>query len=128
MQTIRLMTCESTIEANIIKGRLESEGIECFITNENFSNLMPNLNNIMGSGAQIIICEQDRERALEILETGTKNKLVCPGCQSSNIKMSLGHYRFKKLTVIALSLLSAIPFNNITISYICNECKTEFKH
>lgn len=127
MQTIRLMTCESSVEANIIKGRLESEGIECFIANENFSNLMPHYNNIMGSGAQIIIKEDDLDKAKQLLEIGTQNKLVCPECRSTSIRISLGHNRIKKMVVIFLSLLSVTPFNNISTSYVCNDCKTAFK-
>ncbi|WP_430817624.1 DUF2007 domain-containing protein [Carboxylicivirga sp. RSCT41] len=70
------MTCDSAVEANIIKGRLENEGIECFIANDNFSNLMPKYNNIMGSGAQILIGENDLELAMQTLEMGTKKQLI----------------------------------------------------
>jgi len=38
METICLISCYSVFEANVIKGKLESEGIECFLTNENKTN------------------------------------------------------------------------------------------
>ncbi|MCG8580536.1 MAG: DUF2007 domain-containing protein [Bacteroidales bacterium] len=127
MKTIRLMTCESAVEANIIKGRLKNEGIECFIANENFSNLMPNYNNIMGSGAQILIRENDLELARQTLEMEAKKQLVCPQCQSQNVKISLGNNKIRKLVIIFISLITATPFNNINVNYICKDCQSVFK-
>lgn len=50
MNTIRLTTCNDSFEANLIKDKLENEGIECFLTNENFTSLFPIYNGILGSG------------------------------------------------------------------------------
>jgi len=44
------MTIDSLAEAHMIKGRLLNEGIDCFLTNENITNLMPHYNNMLGSG------------------------------------------------------------------------------
>ena len=68
MKVIRLMTCESAFKANLIKAKLESEGIPSFVTNENFSALLPNFNRFLGVGIQVMIFESDLERAKEILE------------------------------------------------------------
>lgn len=127
-KTVRLMTCESPVEANLIKGRLENEGIRCFITNENFSGLMPNYNNIMGAGAEIIIDKRDYEKAQELLELNKKRDLLCPHCKSSNVRMSLGKNWFRKLVVIVISLFSAVPFNNINSGYYCKDCGREFRN
>ena len=128
MKTIRLMTCESPIEANIIKGRLENEGIRCFVTNENFSNLMPHYNRILGSGADLMINKEDYEKAAKILDLNSSKDVVCPNCNSSNIKISLGNNWFKKAIVIVISLFYSVPFNNINSIYLCKDCKTEFKN
>ncbi|MDQ2177301.1 DUF2007 domain-containing protein [Marinifilum sp. D714] len=128
MKTKRLMTCESPIEANIIKGRLENEGIRCFVTNENFSNLMPHYNRILGSGAELMIDQDDYKKAVEILELNSRKEIVCPNCNSKNIKMSLGKNWFKKAVVIVISLFSSVPFNNINSTYMCKDCNIEFKN
>ncbi len=122
------MTFESPIEANIVKGRLENEGIPCFVTNENFSNLMPHYNRILDSGVQLMIRQTDYQKAVEILELNKEKELLCPNCNSKNVGISLGKNWFKKIVVIFVSLLSVIPFNNISGNYLCKDCKSEFKN
>jgi hypothetical protein len=126
MKYARLLTCKNPIEANIIKGRLENEGINCFLTNENFSNLMPHFNGMLGAGVQVMIKETDFDEAIELLELNVQNELVCPNCDSRNIKITLGKNKVKKIIAIALSLFSAVPFNNINSINRCADCKTEF--
>ncbi|MDP3452712.1 MAG: DUF2007 domain-containing protein [Bacteroidales bacterium] len=126
MKTVRLMTCESSVEASLIKGRLENEGVKCFLTNENFSNLMPNFNQIMGSGVQIMIDEADLNRAVEILELNKREELICPECGSHNIKTVLGKSSFTKIIIVILSLFSTTPINNIKGVNRCRDCKKEF--
>lgn len=121
------MTFDTSIEANIVKGRLENEGIHCFVTNENFANLMPHYNRILGAGAQIIVNRCDYEKAIEILELNIKKELICPNCNSNKIKIGLGKNKFKKIIAIFISLFGWIPFNNINNIYLCKDCGAEFK-
>ena len=67
MQTVRLTTCNTSYEAHIIKGNLESEGIPSILTNENMSNLYSGLISAF-SGVDILVNENDLERAKEILK------------------------------------------------------------
>ncbi len=127
MKSVRLMTCDSEIQANLIKGRLENEGIRSFLTNENFSTLMPNFNRIMGSGVQVMIDEADVERATEILELNKITELICPDCGSNNIKTVLGRSAFTKILVVILSIFSTTPINNIRVTHQCRDCKREFR-
>jgi len=64
---IRLITCQNVFEANLLKGRLESEGIQCFLTNENFATLLPVLNGVMDSGIHVMVLETDYAAALGII-------------------------------------------------------------
>jgi len=123
------MTCDNVPEAAIIKGRLENEGISCFVTNENFTTMMPHLNGILGAGVQIIINEVDLEEATKILGLNepVKNQIVCPYCQSSNIRFGLGKKRVGKIILILLSVLIVIPFKNLSNNYYCRDCKSDFK-
>ena len=106
MDTIVLTTCNSAIEANLIKGMLENNGIRCFLTNENFSNLMPHYNGVMGAGVQIVIDENDVEQATALLSSQTKeNEIVCPNCGSLNISYGLGTNKFKMFLAVLMSLL-----------------------
>ncbi len=120
------MTFDSPIEAHLVKGRLENEGIPCFVTNENFSNLMPHYNRILDSGVQLMIRETDYNKAVTLLELNKEKELVCPHCNSTNIKIFLGKNWPQKVVVIIVSLFSFVPFNNINATYLCKDCRTEF--
>lgn len=126
MKFTRLTTCGNLIEANIIKGKLESEGVYCFLTNEHFSSLMPHFSGMLGAGVQVMVNRDALPRAQELLRLHTTQTPVCPECQSSRIKMSLGKHKFRKIVVILFSLLLAIPFNNVNLVRYCADCKKEF--
>jgi hypothetical protein len=128
MRTIILTTCNTLFEAHLIKGMLENNDIKCFLTNENFSSLMPQYNGVLGAGINIVVDESDFEKAQNlIIEQDTKTKIECPNCQSTNIKFGLGTNKIKKIITVIMSLFFWIPFGNIRHIYYCQDCKTEFK-
>jgi len=128
MNTVVLTTCNSAIEANLIKGMLENNGIKCFLTNENFSNLMPHYNGVMGAGVQIIVADSDVKQAKALLlSQPDETEIVCPNCGSLNISYGLGTNKIKLFFAVLMSLLIWIPFGNIRATYLCKDCKTEFK-
>jgi len=128
MATTILTTCNNSIEANLIKGMLENNGIHCFLINENFSNLMPNYNGIMGSGVQIVINEFDMDEAIKLISYHEMtDKIICPNCQSLNTSLGLGTNKIKKVFMVILSLFFGIPFGNLKSTYYCPDCKAEFK-
>jgi len=122
------MTIDSLAEAHMIKGRLLNEGIDCFLTNENITNLMPHHNNMLGSGIQIIINEQDIHKAREILKDKIEPnnlELVCPNCGSTHIGFGKGK-TFRIFNTI-IALLSSFPIGNLKPKYYCNDCNKEIK-
>lgn len=126
---IRLITLNSAAEAHLICGRLENYGIVSMITNENFSNLLPMYNGMMGSGVQILVKEEDFEKAYEILQKDLKppmEKPICPFCHSKNVKLGIGKQKSAKIFNILLSLFLVIPFGNQKPKYFCSDCKEEF--
>jgi len=128
VETVKLITCGNLTEAHIIKGRLLNEGINCFLTNENFTNLMPLYNNILGSGVQILINIDDIEKAQLILKDIIKpnnTDLICPNCGSKNIGLGLGRKKTFKVINILLALISGFPLGNLKSNYHCKDCKTE---
>jgi hypothetical protein len=128
MSIVLLTTCNTSVEANLLKGMLKNNGISCFLANENFSNLMPHYNGIMGSGVQIMIDETDKEKALGLLEEQQKDvRILCPHCNSANVTYGLGKRKIGKYVAILLSLFLMIPFGNLRNTFYCRDCKTEFK-
>ena len=128
MATVVLTTCSNSVEANIIKNKLENHGITCFLANEHFADLMPHYNGILGAGVQIIIKESDLVKAQKLVkEQPEDDEIVCPQCRSSKVRFNLGNNKAKKVFVVIFSILLWIPFGNIKLTYICYECKYEFK-
>ena len=128
MKTIQIVTCDNIQEANLIKGRLENEGIPAMVTNENFTTLMPFYNGMLGAGVQVLVFERDFQQASELLELNKKidSTILCPWCNSSNIKLGLGTKKRNKIITVLLSLLFFMPFGNIKNNYYCLDCKTDF--
>ena len=128
MRYINLYTVDNSYEANFIKDNLADEGIECMLTNENFTTLMPHLNGMLGSGIQILVDKDDYDRAKQILDKRNNKELqFCPNCNSTNIKYGLGtKHRLKKLLALGIALAIASPFRHIGQTYYCRDCKAEF--
>lgn len=76
MSITKLTTIANAFEANIIKTLLNDEEIECFLTNENIASLFPLGGGIDLYGVQIMVNEEDFDRAMIILknfETNSKS-------------------------------------------------------
>lgn len=58
-------------EANLLKGRLETEGITCSLANENIVTVNPFYSNAVG-GVQLQVRKQDQEKALAIIAETNK--------------------------------------------------------
>ncbi|MCF0243514.1 MAG: 4-hydroxythreonine-4-phosphate dehydrogenase PdxA [Bacteroidaceae bacterium] len=61
----RLTSCNNAFEAELIKGRLENEGISCVLTNENMNMIYGSL---MSLDIDILVDEADFDRASELLK------------------------------------------------------------
>jgi len=128
MAVVRLTTCYDHFESHRIVDVLESEGIQCFVTNENFTTLLPIYNGMLGSGIQVMIDETDLEKAQVLLEEiQPKEVLVCPYCESKNIAFGLGVDRNLKIAQIVTSLITLVPVGRNSFTYYCKDCKKDFK-
>lgn len=127
MKTVRLTTSIDPMQAHILQGALENEGIESVLHNEHFSTLLPGCANIMGAGVQLFVMECDYDRALEVLKRNeAKGKLYCPDCGSMDIRLVLGKRRVAKVFFTFISVLVGTPMGNIRSVYQCRACKSEF--
>ncbi|OFY11149.1 MAG: hypothetical protein A2W93_09010 [Bacteroidetes bacterium GWF2_43_63] len=127
MSVIRIKTCSDSFEANIMLGKMKQAGIECFLTNENFSTLMPRYTGVMDSGVHIMIDEKDTEVALEILNEPIAEKAeVCPHCKSTNVAFGAGRKWAGKYMLLFLSILFFFPFGMRKPGFYCRDCGREF--
>lgn len=66
MDLVLLATFSSLTEANLVKARLESEGISSVVQSDDVGSMTPTL--ITVRGVQVLVREDDRARAMEALE------------------------------------------------------------
>ena len=123
MGLVKLITCNSSIDAQIIKSKLESENVKVFLINENFTNLLPMYNNMLGAGIQIMVSNLDFRKSIEILSQ--MDHFTCPICGGKEFKIGLGKNRTNKVIAAILSLFVAVPLGNIQSERICVNCNNE---
>ena len=79
---------DNYISANIVLQKLEAEGIQAYLQDENTVTIDPILSNAIG-GIKLMVYESQVERVAELLaafEEAYKNAVVCPQCGSVNVQ------------------------------------------
>ena len=119
-------------EAYLFKGKLESEGIEVFLQNENTINTDPLLSNALG-GVKLFVNSENTIKAKEILnsipEYSVDDKgelLLCPSCGYQKITMvtTIKDFKFFFAFIYGLLTLSMPLFSKQ--KYKCESCNFEF--
>ncbi|NVO02494.1 MAG: DUF2007 domain-containing protein [Bacteroidetes bacterium] len=129
MKIIPVKSFVDSFQAHLAKGKLESEGIECFLANENISNLSPGYLSRQDITIDLMVSEYDYERAFALLtDSPIQNASLdfCPKCRSANIKRNYGKSKIRILIAFMLSLITFVPFIQIKYNLICKDCKYEF--
>lgn len=95
-----LAAFEFVADVQILKGKLESEGIAVFLKDENTLNSDPLISHAIG-GVKLQVYTKDKERALEIYNEvrayaidDKGNPIVCPNCKA---RRSEAYYGRKNL-------------------------------
>jgi predicted RNA-binding Zn-ribbon protein involved in translation (DUF1610 family) len=119
-------------EAYLFKGKLESEGIEVFLQNENTINTDPLLSNALG-GVKLFVNSEDVQQSKQILDAipeyslDDKGELLsCPNCGSQKIIMVTTIKDFKSFFAFIYGLLTlSMPLFSKQ-KYKCESCNFEF--
>ncbi|MCF0198281.1 MAG: DUF2007 domain-containing protein [Bacteroidaceae bacterium] len=69
---IKLTTCATSFEAQLIKGQLETAGIHCHVTNENMSTLYSGITATF-TQVDVYVNENDIEQAQAIIAPEEQN-------------------------------------------------------
>jgi DNA-directed RNA polymerase subunit RPC12/RpoP len=117
------------IDANIIMGRLEEEGINCWLKDENTVTIDPILTNAVG-GIKLMVPESQAERAFELLKqfrSQQQSVLKCPRCGSANVEFVTTPRKASNWFGVIIGFL----FTNYALSadkvYHCFACGFEFE-
>ncbi len=135
MDLITIKQYAYDMEAQLIKAKLESEGVGVFLLDEHRSSASP-VHHFASGGVKLQVMEKDVEKALKIIQesedtTETKNEVInCPKCGSTAIRHGIRSIRTPKgmlsLLVAILTLGAGIIFLFSKV-YTCNNCLNEFK-
>jgi len=135
LELVTIKIFDNAIEAHLLKSKLESEDIICFLYDENIVGLNP-LYNLTVGGIKLKIKKSDVDKASEIIEATDSSVLTneigeaikCPNCQSEDIYNNYKSMNSIKgiFSAIISFLFAVFPLYFKTV-YKCKVCDTEFK-
>lgn len=135
MKLVTIKTFDNPIEAHLIRSKLESKNITCYLFDENIVGLNP-LYNISVGGIKLKIKNSDAEKANKIIQetdsinlTDDQDEIIkCPKCQSQNLYSNFKSMKGIKGTLSAIFsfifLVFPIYFKTV---YKCKACEYEFE-
>lgn len=118
-----LTTCEHNIDADLIRTKLESEGITCFLHNENVNNLLPHHNQFLGGGVRVMVMSEQLAQAQEIIGE-FQTTTLCPACGSS--KLRLIKQPLKSILNAIMIGLFLVPGGKQKMHWKCEACGESF--
>jgi DNA-directed RNA polymerase subunit RPC12/RpoP len=129
MDFIPVAVYTNYIDANIMLGRMQEDGIDCWLKDENIVTIDPILTNAVG-GIKLMVAENERMKALQWLWEINKEKkaaLSCPKCNSHNLEyVSTPRKPGNWLSVlIGVFITSFAP--PVEQVYHCFDCDAEFE-
>lgn len=136
MPLITLKSFDNAMDAHMLKSKLESEGIVCYLFDEHTVTMYP-LYNVTIGGIKLKINESDLELAREIYNsiqttpfTNDQNELIkCPKCESTDLYSDFKSMKGVNGIISAFTsfffLLFPIYYKSV---YKCKKCGTEFKN
>jgi len=125
-------TYQYSSEAIIFKGKLESEGIDAFLKDNNTVDANPLYSNAIG-GVKLFVRQEDFDRAKDVISEVSKYSLddngkllQCPNCGAEQIDLVTSIKDLKSLTAFVFAvLLGSLPFYS-KHKFKCNKCNFEF--
>lgn len=119
-------------EALIFKGKLESEGIEVYIRDNNIVDSNPLYSNAVG-GIKLFVKSEDFEKAQLVFSDVSQysinenNQLIkCPKCNAEQVEMVTSIKDIRSFLAFLFSVLVVyMPFYS-KHKYKCQSCKFEF--
>jgi DNA-directed RNA polymerase subunit RPC12/RpoP len=128
MNFIPINSYSNYIDANIILGRLQNDGLNCWLMDENTVTINPVWTNAIG-GIKLMVAQEDAKNAMELLnkyKTDIKQKIVCPVCGSHNIELISTNRKPGNWISVFVGFLFMNFAPPIEKAYHCFDCKHEF--
>lgn len=119
-------------EAQIVKGKLQSEGIEVFLADQVLIDTDPLVSQAIG-GIKLNVYADDEERARAIISEihdysldDKGERVVCPNCDSTRVKVYTHIKDVRSFFAFLFSFLTfALPIH-YKYDYHCENCEEKF--
>ncbi|WP_432672648.1 DUF2007 domain-containing protein [Flavobacterium sp. SM2513] len=135
MKLITVQVFDNPIDMHVLKSKLESEGIHCYIFDEHTVAINPLMSQGVG-GIKLKVDESDSDKALLILQEiqavatldDDGKAMVCPNCGSTDLYANFKSMKGTKgiLSMVVMFFFVVFPFYYKNV-YKCKNCDTEFK-
>ncbi len=131
-ELVTITSFTEPLEAHIVKGLLESQGIKTFIGSEHHVSAVWYLSNALG-GVRLLVHKQDKSHAKEVIKSYLKGEYVeeisneplnvesnkCPKCGSMEVSSK---FPFWLLMLVWLSLIFLFIFPINRSKHKCKKC------
>jgi DNA-directed RNA polymerase subunit RPC12/RpoP len=128
MKFIPVWSYDNYVSAHIAMGRLEEDGFNCWLKDENTVTIDPILTNAVG-GIKLMVAETEAKKAWELLkqlQQEHKAAIVCPKCGSHNIEVVSNPRKASNWASAVIGfLLTSFAMPVETVNH-CFDCGNEF--
>lgn len=128
MEFVSIRSFDNYVSAHIAAGRLEEDGVRCWLKDENTVTIDPILTNAVG-GIKLMVTASQAERAtniLRVLESEHKKLTPCPKCSSLNIDLVTSPRKGSNWASVLIGFFVtgyALPVEKV---YHCFDCGHEY--
>ena len=128
MNFVPVWSYDNYVSAHIAMGRLEEDGFNCWLKDENTVTIDPILTNAVG-GIKLMVAENEAAKAFELLKQlrqEHKNLITCPKCGSHNTEaVSTPRKTSNWASAIIGFLFTSYAMPVETVNH-CFDCGNEF--
>lgn len=129
MTFVTVASFDNYIEANIILGKLQNEGLDAFLRDEYTVTIDPILTNAIG-GIKLTVMEKDVQEARRLLAAFAAEKralLECPYCNSHNVEYISNPAKSGNWFTALVSFFISSYAVSVKKSYHCFSCGRDFE-
>ena len=129
MEFVQIRSFDNYIEANLVLGMLQEQGINCHLKDENNITIDPLLSPAIG-GMKLMVYESQAERAREILNEAEREyvkTIPCPVCKSKSLQPVIIEKKPASFWRALRSMLLSGQTETVSKKYVCENCGEEFR-
>ncbi len=128
MDFVPVQVFDNYVSAHISMGRLEEDGINCWLKDENTVTIDPILTNAIG-GIKLMVERSQAEKAagiLRIIDNETKAAHPCPKCNSLNVELVSTPRKASNWFSVIVGFLVLDFAPKVDMVYHCFNCSNEY--